>query len=445
MPEPPPFARYPLLDALLNRRSRRFAPGMTLDGGPLSYASARPPAPLTLDEQAALAFAACGITGHALAELPYDDGAEPETGGGRIMMNLVARTAASGDASHADTVFVLDDDGVWLIRRPQDHPRESIPGLVELARAGRLTELYERTRIRIGDERPDVPHDVRYVLPLNKWSANRPGTTYFLPVAELTAFTINIALILFDSDFRSFVLDERNWFRPAGIARFARSKGGVLHDDPRDGRVLTVGMLETLVLEFAAVEQGGIVQNLGLMTQALGLGGFAHFAAHPWIWERKLGFRMVDVPTSRVTGMNLLLRLVTRLFGRDLPIPSGVGLERGGEVLIRPYCPPYYPSMREAVLAFVESKYGADGTFRAADSTGAWRDPAAVRAGIPPYSDEAVEATIAYCTYVHERYGRFPAVSGPFRTTLAYQASRLDPDFYERFYVPGVLPSDDRG
>src|SRR5262249_1833849 len=85
VPEPPPFARCPLLDALLPRRSRRFAPGMTLDGGPLTYASDRQPAPLTLDEQAALAFAACGITGHALAELPYADGAEPETGGGTIM------------------------------------------------------------------------------------------------------------------------------------------------------------------------------------------------------------------------------------------------------------------------------------------------------------------------------------------------------------------------
>jgi hypothetical protein len=59
----PPFARYLLLEALLHRRSRRFAPGMTLDGGPLAYASDRPPVPLTLDEQAALAFAACGITG----------------------------------------------------------------------------------------------------------------------------------------------------------------------------------------------------------------------------------------------------------------------------------------------------------------------------------------------------------------------------------------------
>jgi hypothetical protein len=95
--------------------------------------------------------------------------------------------------------------------------------------------------------------------------------------------------------------------------------------------------------------------------------------------------------------------------------------------------------MRASVLAFVEAKYGEHGTFRAADSTGAWRDPAAVRAGIPRYSDEAIEATIAYCSYVYERYGRFPAVSGPFRTTLAYQAGRLDLDFYERFYTPDAL------
>src|SRR5439155_13169323 len=102
---------------------------------------------------------------------------------------------------------------------------------------------------------------------------------------------------------------------------------------------MTVGMLETLVLEFAAVEEGGIVQNLGLMTQALGLGGFAHFAAHPWIWEQELGFRTTQLPLSRVMGMGLLLRIVVRLLGRDLPIPTALGLERDGEVLIKPFCP----------------------------------------------------------------------------------------------------------
>jgi hypothetical protein len=243
-------------------------------------------------------------------------------------------------------------------------------------------------------------------------------------------------LALLDEEFGYYVLDERNHFLPAGLSRFRRSKGGHLHDDPRDGRVLTVGMLESMVVEFAAAELGAIVQNLGLMTQALGLGGFAHFAAHPWIWERALGFREVELRSSQVTGMGLVVRLVARLLGRDITVPTPVGLERDGEVLIRPYCPPYHATMRDAVHAFVEAKNGAAGTFRAADSTTAWADPDAVRAGIPGYSDRTVEAAVAYLTHVYERYGRIPAASGPFRTLLAYQASRLDPDFYARFYRP---------
>jgi hypothetical protein len=41
----------------------------------------------------------------------------------------------------------------------------------------------------------------------------------------------------------------------------------------------------------------------------------------------------------------------------DLPVPTPVGLERDGKILIRPFCPPYYRDMEEAVLAFVDYKY----------------------------------------------------------------------------------------
>jgi hypothetical protein len=68
-----------------------------------------------------------------------------------------------------------------------------------------------------------------------------------------------------------------------------------------------------------------------------------------------------------------------------------------------------------------------------------------VLAGIPAYSDRAIDATVAYCEYVYKRYGRFPAYSGPFRTVLAYQAHHLDPDFYDRFYRPGALTERQRG
>src|SRR5262245_66208604 len=86
------LARYPLLTALRERRCRRFGKGMKIPGGPLAYESRHKPAPLTEAEEAAMVFAACGITGHALADLCY-----AKDGGGSIMAGLVARTIASGD------------------------------------------------------------------------------------------------------------------------------------------------------------------------------------------------------------------------------------------------------------------------------------------------------------------------------------------------------------
>ncbi|HEX5913534.1 MAG TPA: hypothetical protein VFY54_10445, partial [Rubrobacter sp.] len=51
------LAGYPLVEALIERRSRHFGNGMRLNGGPLSYMSVRPSQPLSLEEEAALAFA----------------------------------------------------------------------------------------------------------------------------------------------------------------------------------------------------------------------------------------------------------------------------------------------------------------------------------------------------------------------------------------------------
>jgi hypothetical protein len=433
------LANYSLLDALIGRRSRRFGKGMRLNGGPLAYASTQQPQSLSLEQEAALAFAACGITGPVLAELPYQTGDVAEASSGNIMIQFIGRTVASADSGHTNSVFVLNDEGVWLLRRPQDFPRADMVALTQAARERQLVELYQRGRVRIAERRLDVPREPPHVPPFNKWSANLPGTTYFLPIAELTQLYINVMLSAFSEEFGYFIVDERNGFRPAGIASFARSKGGHLYDNPQDGRFGTIATLETWMYEFAAIEQGGIMQNLGLMTQALGLGGFPHFAAHPFSWMQALGFRMEASPFSRTIGAGPVMKSLLKLLNKDAPVPTAVGLERGSDVLLKPFCPPYYRTMEEAVLAFVDYKYvQGTGTFRDGGATTAWRDGAAVQAGIPRYSGQTIAATIDYCDYVYKRYGRFPAAGGPFRTVLAYQAHHMDSEFYERFYVPSV-------
>jgi hypothetical protein len=341
---------------------------------------------------------------------------------------------------HSVCLFVINDDGVWLLPRPQDLARHEVPELLQAARDHRWLFLYKKYRVKVADGRSDVARGIPFVPLFHDWAVNRPGTTYFLPVAELTGLLINVMLFAFSESAGYFIVDDRNRFRPAGLGKFARSRGGHLFDDPADARVGTVTALDAWMYEFAAIEQGAMLQNLALMTEALGLGGFPHFAAHPFAWPLALGFRVRKQPFSHTIGAGLVIKTLLRALKKDLLIPTPVGFERDGRVLIKPFCPPYYHSMRDAVLAFVEYKYAEDtGTLRDGGELTAWRDGGSLQAGIGRYSPRAIDATIACCEYLYERYGRIPVGSGPFRTVLAYQAHHLDPDFYDRFYQSNVL------
>ncbi len=439
-------AAYSLLDALRERRSRRFGVGMRMPGGPLAYESRRPAMPLTEEEEALLAFAACGVTGHAMADLDYGPG-----GGGTILAGLLGRTVASGDALHTVSLFVTNAEATYLLRRPRDFDGAEIPELAELARRGEFTELYRRSRVKVGDGRTAPPLEPLYNLAVNQWSLYDPTATYFLPVNELTHMYINGLLEILDRPTAAFIIDERAGFRPAGLARFGQSRGGHLQDDPRELRSFTIQQVESLVTEFVTIEQGMVLQNLALMTQAMGLGGFPHWAAHPFGWLEALGFRMERLRATRYLGMGPVLRFLAGLLRRDPSVGLAVGLAVGpaggdGDAapLLAPYCPPFYPSMEAAVRAVVAYKFGPDGVFRGGARFSAFLDPAALAAAASEPSPEAVEATIAFCEYVWRRYGRFPAYQPPFRTVLGYQAGHVDTEFYDRFYRPQALSDTQR-
>jgi hypothetical protein len=433
------LAGYPLLAALHDRRSRRFGRGMHIAQGPLAYQSPHPPLPLSEEEEAHLVFAACGITGPALGELEYARG----RGGGMLAGSWVSRTTASADAVQNVALIVSNDQATYLIRRPQEMRPEEVTQVAELSARGDYVEAYRRTRVKIQDGRVVAPLEPLYNFNINKWSLYAAGATYFLPINDLTFLLINALLECFDEAMGGFIVDERNNFRPAGLARFGRSKGGHLYDDPAANRVGTIQRIEMAIAEAVALEQGMVLQNLGLMCQAMGLGGFSHFAAHEYGWLEALGFRMRRMPASKYLGAPRYAQLAARLLGKDRPVPFAVGLERGGETLVKSFCPPYYPTMAEAVREVVAAKFGPDGTFRGSVEAGVWRDPQAI-ASTPSCSQAAVDATIAYCEYVYDRYGRFPAYPPPFRTVLGYQATHVDEGFYDRFYRPEALSETQR-
>ncbi len=425
---------YPLLEALRERRSRRFGRGMKIPGGPLAFESRHPPRPLSEDEEAALVFAAGGITGHALADLSFE-----AAGGGNIMGGLMARTFASGDGLQSVALIVTNDAATHLIRRPRELPAGDLARLIELGREGEFTELYRRTRVKLKDGRSAPPVEPLFNLSVNRWAAAAPGTTCFLPVNDLTFLYINGLLEVLNEHTGAFILDERNHYLPAGLKSFARSRGGHLEDNPHKGRVVTVRQVEQFVTEFVTVEQGMMLQNLALMAQALGLGGYPNFANHEFGWFQALGFQMREMRASRYVGAGRLVSLGMKALGQDPLIPYPVGLERNGEMLLKPFCPPHYPSMTDAVRAVVAAKFGPAGVFRSEGAGSPWKNHAAVNRDIPPVSERAIAATAAHCEYLWQRYGRFPVHLTPYRTVLGFQACHLDGEFYDQFYRPEAL------
>lgn len=433
------LARHPLLAALRERRSHRFGCGMKIPAGPLAYESRHKPVPLTEDEESALVFAACGITGHALADLAYS-----KEEGGNIMAGLFGRTIASGDGLQTVALIVTNDTGTHLVRRPRELPAQDIPELIDLGRRGKFTELYRRSRVKIKDGRAAPPIEPLFNINANRWAAHAPGTSYFLPVNDLTFMYINGLLEILNEDTGVFLVDERNSFRPAGVARFARSRGGHLDDNPHNFRVATIRQVEQFVTEFVTIEQGMMLQNLGLMAQALGLGGYPSFANHEFGWLEALGFRMEKMPASRYLGAGPIVSFGMNLLRQNPMVPFPIGLERDGEVLLKPFCPPYYPSMADAVRAVVDAKFGTNGVFRGGLKGSAWADHARVSAQVPPVTETAIAATIAVCEYLWNRYGRFPVYMPPYRTVLGFQAAHLDAEFYDKFYRPEALGESQR-
>src|SRR5215470_7873967 len=229
------LTNVPLLTVLRERRSRRFGLGMRLPSGPLAYASRFSPAPLSEEEEAALVFAASGITGHALADLCYTT-----DGGGGIMAGLVGRTIASGDGLQTVALIVINDNATYLVRRPRELPPQRIEELIQLGRQDQFSEFYRSCRVKIKEGRTVTPTEPLFNINANRWSAHAKATSYFLPINDLTFMYVNGLLEIFNETTGAFVLDERNSFRPAGLAQFAHSRGGHLRDDPRQGCVATV-------------------------------------------------------------------------------------------------------------------------------------------------------------------------------------------------------------
>lgn len=396
---------HALLEALRHRKTRRFGCGMEVPAGPLRYRSDCPPIPLSGKEIHYLLFAGVGQTGMHAGDMQYEPRPGGEDGQGMALMSFQGRTVPSPCAAQATRLFLTDDSGLYFVARVPDPDSGQQPALIKM-RDGRI----------------EIPREMPYMLSFNQWYANRPGSLYLIPVTDIASVYLNLLLVLFSDECGYFIVDSDRGNQPCGLETFRRSRGGHLYDDPAKRRTMTLRDLDAAIGDTALQEQAIACQNMFLMEQAIGLGGGIHSVGsgrHLLGWEPQifagLGFHFAPSPVMGVRSN-----------------PVGIaGLWEGP-------CPPFSPSIEEAVMSLMASKFGDGGPYSGSGAR-PWNEDVN-RIPIRRHSEPAVQATIAFCRYVMQSYGRFPAHVDAFRTVIAFQAHHVDPAFYDRFYPQPSLP-----
>jgi len=443
---------YPFMSCLVERRTRRVARGTSIDAGALSYTSQNRPAPLSKLEEAIL-IVSTGVTGLSTHDGPLEKpGSDKELG--TPFLNIVARAASSADNCQATIYFVINDDGVFLLREQKgraalDLLKHLPPRWSDWKEEDWLCAA-ESVKIRVSDRRVEFPREFPYYLGWNRQISNRPGTTLFFPVVDCTWQYINAILILlsepdgkrplFIDDFRKFHpkgfaellawlgstlgLSEQIPYQPIGGLKWVQN-GFVNKDNPAP-----LGLTRTLRTDYEAFFA---LQNLMLVGQALGIGGWIHSSIFPpYIYEVDaskgwygLGFRMA--PPKQLHPVP--------------PIPASQPNPVGIDGILEGLCPPYVKSMDDAIDQVIAAKYGPTGSYGdEAVFNRPYRDPQSGREYLRQathFSDRSIAYTKEICAYLYETYGRFPAHVDAFHTPgMWVQFSHLEMEYYERFFDP---------
>src|SRR5438477_5997904 len=221
---------YPLISAILNRRTRRIGKGIkSVPAGSLTYSSNEKPQPLTPLEEALLIFTT-GITGISLHDMPFQrpDGSEiPLT----LYLNLPGRGASSPDNVQMTYFFLINDEGTYFLKRPAlENPREFWAGGVT---PDKVIKLAEMCKVKVLDGRLEYnTREFPIYMGTNQYLSNLPGSTILVPVQDLSQYYINVLIYLVGqarTGYRASWIDDWRFYRTAGVKKWI--KNGYLTKD----------------------------------------------------------------------------------------------------------------------------------------------------------------------------------------------------------------------
>lgn len=404
------LSEFPLYTALLGRRSRRFPVGGELPDGVLAFTSKEPARPLTDLQRALVLATVSGQTGwhFGISRHPGYAPQFPNYNG-----SAIGRTFPSAAGFHTTQFFFTDDSGTYFLPT-RDEVLETQLGPQTFDSGDEVQDALNAILARIvklSDERIYLPREQPYFEGHNTWIGNYPGSLLVIPVADLAQQTLlNIA---FFSQNGYVIYDDINDRPIPGLERFAHR---LAHwDEPQP-----LSFVEQYSLAEASAELMTATYAGHLALGGIGLGG--------WSFD---GLDRISIlgasGNPEVPGLGFR-------FDEDerWAIPNPTGLDGVFETLTRPH----YGSIRKAVEALVERKFGANGPYNAA-TPGPWKDSAGVRAAAAPFDDELVDLITAQAEYIDETFGKFPGTVPSVWIMNYLQAQHLDLEFYDTFFGPG--------
>jgi hypothetical protein len=403
---------FPLFDAIMGRRSRRFGLGMEMKAGPFKFRSDKEPVPLDEVETAMLVAAATATTGPILCEQEYPGG----------MVKTVGKPHSSAIGSHRTALFFTNDTGVYMVKS-QDAKMTKMREYEHLEDRDKVLDFYRTYTVKVQDGRLDLPPKEPGIYSHNHWVTNRPGTTLFMPVTDISKDLIKLMVNLCDSKAGRYVqesggyyvVDERRGMKPAGCEKWAAK--GFLNKN----KILPLGRMERIIVSWLCAEGAFMGQLLQLAMASMGLGGWLHGGFTPLV---VLG----GTPACRGLGFRFMQN-------KEDPFPNPVGKDG----VFEGFCPPYYKNMGDAVDAAVAGmtmtmdEWEARGNVKPHLTSNEDFD-----AATPQASDEGIECVKDICRYIYEEYGKFPAHNDTMHLLYFIQVCHLDTDFYDRHFKPGA-------
>jgi hypothetical protein len=428
-----------LLTSIWQRRTHRVSRGSSIAAGSLSWSSDQPRTPLS-DLEEAILISLTGCTGLTMPDRPLTDPRNGVPIMAKPNLNMIGRAAGSPDNAQGTHFFLINDSGTYFLRKLPPPAEGQVPVFDEqtlLARAA-------AAKVRLLDHRIDVPdgkRDFPAYLDSNRFLSNLPGTTILFPVVDLSRQYINgmMYLLTQPEGARPTVVDDRNFYRPAGVKKWVES--GFLNKSIK----LPLGAIWAMRTQ---IEADLLLQNLMLTADAMGLGAWIHASLAPPILLGDPKFRKVYGPMLGFDWRTPRWKPIDFLRWQ-VPLPkyanvraTCVGLRHKGEHLIKAMCPPNYESMAEAVDAVVAGKFGpqgiyADGSLFERIYQGEFGAQYLEQAS--NYSADVIACTRDICTYIYETHGRFPAHCDTIHVPGVWlQTHHLEIEYYEKYFRGGL-------